>query len=135
MVGEGGELARGTNLAGGILHKLGSGWVGRDGEWVVLRDGATVSPPAHPTRRHCGHSHRTATCSGTEQKTLHPSNWGTGYPKREGASKGHPAGADSCPHGVGSDPGVILVGISGVSELTLNRLSRVSVPGVTPGWA
>lgn len=53
MAGEGGEVARGANLAGGMLHKLGSvtGWVGRGGvfprgEWVGLGDGATVTPPS-----------------------------------------------------------------------------------------
>lgn len=63
-----------------------------------------------------------------------PSNWGSGYPKREGrASKGHPAWAESRPHGVGSAPGVKL-GWALVRSLPLGSpwsgLSGVSAPQV-----
>lgn len=116
MVGSGGELGRGTNLAGGILHKLGSvtGGVGGKesfswGGWAGLGDGAAVTPPQlipHGVTAVTAAEQRRAQAPNKERST--PSNWGTGYPKREGSRKGHPAGAESHPHGVGSAPGVIL---------------------------
>ncbi|XP_041902689.1 rho GTPase-activating protein 45-like isoform X2 [Corvus kubaryi] len=154
VAGEGGEVARGTNLAGGILHKLGSvtGWEERGpsqgGVGWPWRWGHSDPPQLipHSITAVTAAQQRPARAPNKERSA--PSNWGTGYPKREGASKGHPAQAESRPHGVGSAPGVKLgwvlvrslplghlgVGLSGISapQVTLRGAQRDLCPSGHP---
>lgn len=56
------------------------------------RWGHSDPPPAHPTRVTAVTATEQQHNQAPNKERSTPSNWGTGYPKREGASKGHPVG-------------------------------------------